>query len=311
MAYVPGIALMAALVVGCSASTGTGGSAPDSKPGEATVAAAAPGKYRTLLDPCRAVAPSSLKDLLPGAAELPEDQRQKVYEGAATVTYDTDRRVGCRWKSEAPGSSHTLFVDFERVVSYDPSVSDDDRAREIYATKEAAAGLSSDADAATSGSAKKKTLPATDPASDSTSDLATESAADSASGPASHDALSGPAAKGKKTDKPTDDGTDGGKTDDAGTGTAGSSGDSEGSDESLLPRTLDGLGDSAFLNDLLTRAGSTAKNRTVSVVFRTSNVIVTIQYTEQPTVSTVVPDSKELQERAQSLAQKLVDKFSE
>ncbi|MFJ1678890.1 MULTISPECIES: DUF3558 domain-containing protein [unclassified Streptomyces] len=306
MAYVPGIALMAALVVGCSASTGTGGSAPDSKPGEATVAAAAPGKYRTLLDPCRAVAPSSLKDLLPGAAELPEDQQQKVYDGTATVTYDTDRRVGCRWKSEAPGSSHTLFVDFERVVSYDPSVSDDDRAREVYAKKEAAAGLSSDADAATSDSTKKQTLPATDPASDS------------ASGLASH-ALSGPAAKGKKTDEPTDDSTDGnghastdgGKADDTGTGTAGSSGDSEGSDESLLPRTLDGLGDSAFLNDLLTRAGSTAKNRTVSVVFRTSNVIVTIQYTEQPTVSTVVPDSKELQERARSLAQKLVDKFSE
>ncbi|MFJ4574371.1 DUF3558 domain-containing protein [Streptomyces sp. NPDC088846] len=326
MAYVPGIALMAALVVGCSASTGTGGSAPDSKPGEATVAAAAPGKYRTLLDPCRAVAPSSLKDLLPGAAELPEDQQQKVYDGTATVTYDTDRRVGCRWKSEAPGSSHTLFVDFERVVSYDPSVSDDDRAREVYAKKEAAAGLSSDADAATSDSTKKQTLPATDPASDSTSDStsdpatdpATDPASDSASGLASH-ALSGPAAKGKKTDEPTDDSTDGnghastdgGKADDTGTGTAGSSGDSEGSDESLLPRTLDGLGDSAFLNDLLTRAGSTAKNRTVSVVFRTSNVIVTIQYTEQPTVSTVVPDSKELQERARSLAQKLVDKFSE
>lgn len=49
----------------------------------------------------------------------------------------------------------------------------------------------------------------------------------------------------------------------------------------------------------------------MSVVFRTSNVIVTVQYTEQPALSTEIPDSKELQEKAQALARKLVDKFSE
>ncbi|MFD4762276.1 DUF3558 domain-containing protein [Streptomyces sp. NPDC058439] len=284
MAYVPGTALLAALVVGCSASTGTGGSAPDSKPGEATVAAAAPGKYRTLLDPCRAVASSALKDLLPGAADLPEDQQKKVYDGTATVTYDTDRRVGCRWKSEASDSSRTLFVDFERVVSYDPSVSDDDRAREVYGKKEAAAGLSADANtdaatnAATPGSTKKQTPSAS---------------------------------KDKNADDPGGDSA--GTNNSANTDgiTADSSGSSGSSDENLAPRALDGIGDSAFLDDLLTRAGSTTQNRTVSVVFRTSNVIVTVQYTEQPTVSTVVPDSKELQEKAQSLARKLVEKFSE
>ncbi|WP_327259087.1 DUF3558 domain-containing protein [Streptomyces sp. NBC_01240] len=289
MAYVPGTALLAALVVGCSASTGTGGSAPDSKPGEATAATAAPGKYRTLLDPCRAVASSTLKDLLPGAAELPEDQQKKVYDGAATVTYDTDRRVGCRWKSEASDSSRTLFVDFERVVSYDPSVSDDDRAREVYGKKEAAAGLSADAntdaatDAATPGSTKKQTPSAS-------------------------------ASKDKNADEPGGDSADrnnSANTDGITADSSGSSGSSGSSDENLAPRTLDSIGDSAFLDDLLTRAGSTTQNRTVSVVFRTSNVIVTVQYTEQPTVSTVVPDSKELQEKAQSLARKLVEKFSE
>lgn len=287
MAYVPGTALLAALVVGCSASTGTGGSAPDSKPGEATVAAAAPGKYRTLPDPCRAVAPSALKDLLPVAAELPEDQQKKVYEGAATITYDTDRRVGCRWKSEAPDASHTLFIDFERVVSYDPSVSDDDRAREVYTKKETAAGLSS---------------PSAAPSSTKDAEKRTSPSSDSASGSASH-ALSGPASEdGNANDPAGKNGSDtGGSTD----GSAGSA------DESLLPRTLDDLGDGAFLDDLLTRAGSTAQNRTVSVVFRTSNVIVTIEYTEQPAVPTGPPDSKELQDKAQSLARKLVDKFSE
>ncbi|MFE3901629.1 DUF3558 domain-containing protein [Streptomyces sp. NPDC059153] len=287
MAYVPGTALLAALVVGCSASTGTGSSAPDSKPGEATVAAAAPGKYRTLPDPCRAVATSALKDLLPGAAELPEDQQKKVYEGTATVTYNTDRRVGCHWKSEAPDSSRTLFVDFERVVSYDPSVSDDDRAREVYAKKETAAGLSSpSATPSSTKDAEKQTSPSPDSTSDS----------------ASH-ALSGPASEDKNADGPAGESA-------GGNGSASS--DTDGSaDESLLPRTLDDLGDSAFLDDLLTRAGSTAQNRTVSVVFRTSNVIVTVEYTEQPTVSTVLPDSKELQDKAQSLARKLVDQFSE
>lgn len=49
----------------------------------------------------------------------------------------------------------------------------------------------------------------------------------------------------------------------------------------------------------------------MSVVFRTSNVIVTIQYTAQPALSTEIPDSKELQEKAQALGRKLVDSFSE
>lgn len=291
MAYVTGTALLAAFVVGCSADTGTGGSAADSKSGTETVAAAAPGKYRTLPEPCRAVESSTLKDLLPGAAELTEDQQRKVYEGTAAVTYDTERRVGCRWKSEGSTSSHSLFIDFERVVSYDPAVSDDDRAREVYTKKETAAGLSSPSatpdatESAESGEGegkgeKKQTPPAdSDEASGDTSGDASEST--------SH-ALTGPTPEGRSTD------------DGAGT-----------PDESLQPRILDDLGDSAFLDDLLTRAGSTAQHRTVKVVFRTSNVIVTVEYTEQPAVSTAVPDSKELQEKAQALARKLVDEFSE
>ncbi|MFF3954755.1 DUF3558 domain-containing protein [Streptomyces sp. NPDC001890] len=307
MAYVTGTALLAAFVVGCSADTGTGGSAADSKSGEETIAAAAPGKYRTLPAPCRAVEQSTLKDLLPGAAELTEDQQRKVYEGTAAVTYDTDRRVGCRWKSEGASSSHSLFIDFERVVSYDLSVSDDDRAREVYTKKETAAGLSSpsatpdatenteNAEDSTENNAnkedkgEKKTPPAdsektSGETSDSTSGNASDSTSHSLTGPTSDDKSAEP--------ENTDDGADT-------------------SDESLQPRILDDLGDSAFLDDLLTRAGSTAQHRTVKVVFRTSNVIVTVEYTEQPAVSTVVPDSKELQEKAQALARKLVDEFSE
>lgn len=68
-----------------------------------------------------------------------------MFRGAASVTYDTDRKVGCSWKSDAPNATRSLSIDFERVVSYDPAVSDDDRADTVYAKKEKAAGLSSSA----------------------------------------------------------------------------------------------------------------------------------------------------------------------
>ncbi|MDK0520192.1 DUF3558 domain-containing protein [Streptomyces sp. ML-6] len=321
MAYVPGAALLAALVVGCSADTGTGGSAADSKPGEATEAVAAPGKYRTLPEPCRAVASSTLRDLLPGSAELSEEQQKKVYEGTATVTYDTDRRVGCRWKSEDHSSSRTLFIDFERVVSYDPSVSDDDRANEVYTKKVTAAGLSSPSASASpddpDGAKKQTPSNASDhpDSSGADDDAAGPDDSGSDSGAASH-SLSGPPSgdespSGKGDAHGPDTKTDDPKTDDGGAGAEDDGGEDGEDGEDLRPRMLDDLGDSAFLNDLLTRAGSAARHRTVSVVFRTSNVIVTVEYTDQPTVSTVVPDSKELQEKAQALARNLVEEFDE
>lgn len=66
-----------------------------------------------------------------------------MYEGTPAGTFDTDRRVGCSWKSEAADASRSVTIDFERVVSYDPAVSDEDRAREVYAKKEEAADLPS------------------------------------------------------------------------------------------------------------------------------------------------------------------------
>ncbi|MGW0788878.1 DUF3558 domain-containing protein [Streptomyces sp. NPDC002911] len=272
MAYVPGVALLAAVVAGCSAGSDADDPAADSKPGSPTVTAAPPGKYRTLPESCRAVPRSTLKDLLPGTADLPEEQQEKVYEGTATVTYDTDRKVGCRWKSDAPDASRNLSIDFERVVSYDPAVSDDDRAQEVYTKREDAAALPTAAGA-------------------------TPSEKPSGSASASPGA--------------TPSGSPGG------TASATSSADPSGSttavdpEEDLRPRLLDELGDAAFLDDALTRAGSTAQHRTVSVVFRTSNVIVTVRYTEQPARVTEVPDSRELQEKAQALARKLAETLSD
>ncbi|AXI72226.1 DUF3558 domain-containing protein [Streptomyces cavourensis] len=281
MAYVPGVALLAALAVGCSAGSGGGASDADSKPGNPAVTTAPPGKYRTLPAPCRAVPDSTLKDLLPGIAQLSRQQQEKALRGAATITYDTDRKVGCSWKSTAPDSSRNLTIDFERVVSYDPAVSDEDRARALYVKKENAAELPG-----TGGGSPEKGKGATA----------------SAEGEE----------KEKGTSKPGGDqgSADPSASPSSSASASGAPGPSGSGNEDLRPRVLDGLGDAAFLDDLLTRAGSTAQHRTVSVVFRTSNVLVTVRYGEQPTLVTKVPDSKELQEKARSLARKLAEVIS-
>ncbi|WP_097875860.1 hypothetical protein [Streptomyces sp. ms184] len=285
MAYVPGVALLAALVVGCSAGADGNANGADSKAGSPTVSPAPPGKYLTLPAPCRAVPRSTLKDLLPGAAELPGDQQDKVLRGSAAVTYDTDRKVGCSWKSDAPSATRSLSIDFERVVSYDPAVSDDDRADTVYAKKEKAAGLSS---SATPGPPDEK---------DKKSEESEESEeSGKAKDPADADAT------GSADPSPSE--SSGGSID----GTPGSSSSPE---EALPSRILDNLGDAAFLQDLPKKADSTAQHHTVSVVFRTSNVVVTVRYAEQPALITQVPDGRELQEKAQALARKLAETLSE
>lgn len=269
-AYVPGIAaLLAALLAGCTGGSGSDGTATDPKPGDVSVntPAAQPGKYRTLPEACAAVSHDSLDSLLPGIKQITDqDQRDTAYEGQATLTYDTDRRVGCGWKVDSTDATDHLSVDFERVVSYDNTVSDDSRAQDIYATEETAANLPEASPSATPSDTGSAT--ATPSATPSTSASSTASASASTS--------AGP------SETPAD----------------------------LQPRKLSGLGDEAFLNDKLNSGSSTAQQRTVTVVFRTSNVIVRIEYAEQPTASTGTPDSEEMQDKARNLAQKLVDRLN-
>lgn len=144
-AYVPGVAaLLAALLAGCTGGSEGGATADDSNPGQPGVAteAAEPGKYRTLPEPCGAVGNKTLDALLPGIEEITdEEQREKAYAGEPTLAYDTDRKVGCRWKVESAEATDHLFVDFERVVSYDGSVSDDNEAEQLFAKQVEAADL--------------------------------------------------------------------------------------------------------------------------------------------------------------------------
>ncbi|MCT9108083.1 DUF3558 domain-containing protein [Streptomyces mirabilis] len=278
-AYVPGIAaLLAALLAGCTGGSGSNSKAADPKPGDVSVntPAAQPGKYRTLPEACAAVSHDSLDSLLPGIKQITDqDQRDTAYEGQATLTYDTDRRVGCGWKVESTDATDHLSIDFERVVSYDNAVSDDSRAQDIYATEETAANLPEASASATPSDTASATGSATATPSATPSTSASTSASSTSSASASTSA--GP------SQTPAD----------------------------LQPRKLSGLGDEAFLDDKLNSGSSTAQQRTVTVVFRTSNVIVRIEYAEQPTASTGTPDSEEMQDKARNLARKLVDRFND
>ncbi|MFD5749474.1 DUF3558 domain-containing protein [Streptomyces sp. NPDC127033] len=293
-------------VAGCSGGSGDDGSAGDSKPGEtASATAAQPGKYRTLREACGSVPRSTLGDLLPGAASLPEEQQEKTYQGTAAVTYDTDRRVGCSWKAASPAASHQLVIDFERVVSYDPSVSDDTRAQEVYAKKEAGANLApSTPSSGASGS------PGSSAASGSSG-----SSGSSGTTPGTPGTSGSPGASGApeaQTAAPSTSASSSSSGTPSGAPSASSSASASASATGgLEPRILDDLGDAAFLDDVLARSGAAAQHRTVSVVFRTSNVIVTVRYTEQPALAAGVPDSKELQDKARGLARKLVDQLNE
>ncbi|MFC9853838.1 hypothetical protein [Streptomyces prasinus] len=305
-AYVPGVAaLLAALVTGCTGSSGDGGPSDSSNPGSAGTAsqAAQPGRYATLPEPCNAVGPGTLDELLPGIREMTDEARRtKAYAGEATLTYDTDRKVGCSWKVESAEATNRLVIDFERVVSYDNAVSDDNQAEELFAAKRTAADLPEP--------------PATESGSAGPDDDTGEDGDGPSTGP---DASSSPSARSSASPAPSGSSGSSG-ADSAAAAKASGSGSPSGDGSSpaspsvpptgLQPRLLDEFGDEAFIDDELSSSGSTVKQRSVTVAFRTSNVIVTIEYAEQPATVGTVPDSGELQDRARKLASLLADSLS-
>ncbi|MET7919241.1 DUF3558 domain-containing protein [Streptomyces avermitilis] len=282
-AYVPGATvLLAALLAACTGGSGSDSPPDDPKPGDAgpSTTAAQPGKYRTLSDACSAVSQGTLDSLLPGLKQLTDqEQRDRAYQGEATLTYDNDRRSGCRWKAESTDSTDHLLLDFERVVSYDNAVSDDTRAQKVFAAKQTDANLP---EPSTSGAgyegSESSTSTSTSPSGSASPTPSGDSSRSAGSGGASSSGSAGATAGATATGTPAD----------------------------LQPRTLDDLGDAAFLNDVL----STARQRTVTVVFRTSNVVVSIEYDEQPAHPGTVPDSEEMQDRVRKLAQQLADSFA-
>ncbi|MFI8102148.1 DUF3558 domain-containing protein [Streptomyces sp. NPDC086023] len=280
-ALAPVVAVLTALAAGCSAGPGTDGSGTDPKPGESN-AAAEPGRYRSLPEPCSSVDARRLKAMLPAAASLTSEQRDQLYAGRADVSYDGDRRIGCRWKAASGDATRLLFVGYERVVSYDPATSDDDKARQVYDRLLAAAHLPVPA-ATASGSPS----------------AGTPSGAPSPGAPSAGAPSSGTAGSGGPT-------ASGGPAASAGTPSGTPSGG-----PALGSRALDDLGEDAFLEDRLAPGGSTSQARTVHLVFRSSNVIVIVDYTVQPTAPSATPDAEETQDRARELAAGLADALSE
>ncbi|MER5935117.1 DUF3558 domain-containing protein [Streptomyces sp. NPDC002054] len=276
----PGIAMATALVAGCTGGSGTGDRDGDAKGGVTAPAPAPPGKYRSLPMPCKAVDGKRLKAMLPVDSALTSEQKDQLYAGVADTSYDGDRRVGCRWKSQDAqdrATTHLLYVGFERVVSYDRAAdSDDDKAHRVYERQLIGAGLPA---------ATTATSPPPAPSTPSTAP--TPSAAGGTTSPTASPAPT-PSTGGSPSSSPN-----------------GSPPATPGS------RVLDSLGDEAFLDDRLSAAGATAQSRTVRIVFRTSNVVVTVDYSVQPSVPGTVPASEENQDLALELAEALAERFSD
>ncbi|MEU7607122.1 DUF3558 domain-containing protein [Streptomyces sp. NPDC041003] len=276
----PGIAVLTALAAGALGLTGctggsSGGGTSDAKAGGNPAAPAQPGKYRSLPAPCKAgVDSKKLKAMLPAGDSLTAEQRDQMYAGVADASYDGDRHVGCRWTAQSPEETRLLSVGFERVVSYDrTTASDDDKAKQVYVR------LLTDAHLPFPGPATSPTpsAPAA-PAAPTPTAAATGAAAGAAAPPAG----------------------------------APSPGGSPSAPVELGSRVLDGLGSDAFIEDKLSPAGATAAQaRTVRIVFRTSNVIVKVEYSVQPSLPGTVPSSAETQDRARQLAQALVERLTE
>ncbi|SPF06837.1 hypothetical protein [Streptomyces sp. MA5143a] len=305
-AYVPGVAVLLAAVLTACTGSGDDGTPDDPRPGEVTASAstAQPGRYDTLPEACGSIDEDTLDALLPGLKQLPDaEQREEAYEGQATLTYDTDRKAGCRWKVESPTATDYLFVDFERVVSFNGTVSDDSKAQEVYGGKVEAADLPEPSPSTTAGDDEG------DEGDGGEGDGGSSAAPSQSASPSGSSAKSSksPNKSPNKSPKSTDSSSSSESSGSSGSSDASGSPSVSATPASLQPRTLDGLGDEAFLDDTL----GTSRQRTVTVVFRTSNVIVTVEYEEQPATTTDVPDSEEMQDRARNLAELLAEAFDE
>lgn len=259
-------------LAGCTGGGSTGDGNDDKSSqlsGDEDLASAPPGKYKTLPQPCIAVDLDTLKALVPGA---------RTYDGTESLTYDTDRRVGCSWQAKGPdGADRSLVIDMERVVSYDPAVSDEVEAKTQYDQQVADAQIPPlPLPGATTSPPASTSTPTSTPTS------ATPGGTD---GPG---ASTGPG-----------DNSPGGTGDGGGSDTAG---------KDYGPRRLTDVGNAAFIYDTVKQPKSGAR-RDVTLVFRTANVLVTIHYGQAaPPAATAPPQPADLQEDTEKVAQQLEKK---
>ncbi|MGK5530095.1 DUF3558 domain-containing protein [Streptomyces sp. URMC 129] len=221
-------AAVCGLTAGCSAELGGADGTTGAGQTGGTAHAAQPGRYSGLPEPCGAVHDDTLRELLPGGDD-------EAYAGETDATFDSGRRVGCAWHTVTATGSHRLSVDYQRIVSYDPAVSDDDEAETEFEERAAEAGI-------------------------------------------------------PVTESPDADGS------------------SAPPEDPLAPRTLDGIGHVAFLDDRLTSVDP-GERRELTLTFRNANVIVTVNYVVSTNVPGAVLDSASLQQRIQTVARQLAGGF--
>lgn len=267
---------LCALAAGCGGDSGTQSGTGGSGPSGSASGPGKPGRYSALPEPCGSVSESTLQRLLPDAA--PE-----VYRGTPTETYDSGRRSGCTWQGTHPETGNTLrlTVDFERVISYDPQVSDDDQAELDFAARATEAGLPSP------DAPEDPESPGSPDAPQDGDDTGGDTGEGDAGSDAENDADS----------DDTESGTDAG----APTGTD--------SDGNPVPRDI-GIGHDAYLDDRLSTT-ATGAHRDVTVAFRSANVIATVHYTEITTRTDAPPESGPLQDGAQRVGRHLAGGFDD
>jgi hypothetical protein len=317
------IALSAALTA-CGGSSG-GGSGGDAKPGStsATGEPAPPGKYRTLPEPCGAVSLGTLKSALPGAKKAESggvtpggggtgpDPSASPYEGKPSLTYDTDRRVGCHWRSSTRLATRHLSVDLERVVSYDPSVSDDQEAQQLYEDRAEQADIPDSAGSSDGGDVSKDKGKGEDQGGSQGQDQKKDQSKDESKVQGKVESK----VQGKSKDAPRGGSSSGGgeKTDSAGASSKAPKQPDSGTpspDSDLSPRTLDGIGDNAYIDDKLDTAAA-GVHRDITLVFRSANVIATVKYDQWLTDKRRMPDSAQLQQMARNVARELAGDLDE
>ncbi|MEK8172030.1 hypothetical protein NKH77_30105 [Streptomyces sp. M19] len=247
---------------------------------------------------------------LPAAESLPDDEDDpdakkeldKLYAGDPAVTYDADRRVGCTWTVQTPEGSRQLTLDFERVVSYDVTVSDDDRATSVYDKKATAAHVPAGTGAPETAvrrppprAARRVTSPRT--ASPPTTSPPTTKPPGTSPGPPRRKA-------GREAGRGRAPGPSPLRHRRRGRRRRRRRG------ECHRAAPLDDLGDEAYLDDKLATKGKQVK-RKITVVFRSSNVIATITYDQASNDKTRVPSSEELQGKALELGGELTGRLNE
>ncbi|WNI17148.1 hypothetical protein [Actinacidiphila sp. ITFR-21] len=252
-----GLAVLGACTAGGTGADPAGDSASVAVDGT-TASALPPGKYQTLPQPCVAVSADELKKLVPGATD---------YTGKESPTYDTDRRVGCSWQgATTDGTSRTLSIDFERVVSYNPSISDEVQAEMDFDRLATAASIP------------------LSPAGTAAGTVSTPPPVPTGSGTAAGGAATG-------TGTATGTGSDGGSPDLL---------------PRRLTDLGDAAFINDVLKSPATPAASrVGPRRDVSLVFRTANVVVSITYAQSAPRDGAAPDSSDLQKGARQVADEL------